>query len=170
MKRPLFAFLFLCITLALAGQATHRSGPPEPVGTWVRILSPWHQPDVVADIELSSWANASIIRFCSNGTFLMVDCVLYKNSKAVSIGQSDGLTTYKGEWSVQGEEIKVKYELTYAEIPMVGTDTRDGAKEALVTMKDGKLFFEGNWYEPNNGLLREDNSPDLSCAVPQKAK
>jgi hypothetical protein len=111
----------LLIVFACVGLSYTRAGAKEAgvVGTWVYVEG-WQatRPDVRPGGFTSP---ALVLRFCSNGRFMMLKCMLYRQGhESINIGPDDGLQIYRGTWSVARGGAVVSYHLSDAEIIFPG--------------------------------------------------
>jgi hypothetical protein len=85
---------------------------------------PWQSaPDWLIKESGPQWNAAGIVlRFCPDGRFRMATGVLYRGQGHVGVGSSDGLALYEGTWSVEKDEITVRYRLVDVEIRFSGIE------------------------------------------------
>jgi hypothetical protein len=109
-------FVLACSVLSCASV---RAGAASVSGTWVYVEK-WEatRADVVPGQYTS---HAIVLRFCPDGLFTMLKCMLYRQRhESTTIGADDGLEIYRGSWSSTAEGATVTYHLADAEITFTG--------------------------------------------------
>jgi len=140
---------------------------PSPVGLWV-----WHEawqsaPDEIVKEFGPQWnAPGALIRFCPDGKFRMAMGVLYRRTGSITLGSSDGLTIYDGEWHTSESGLQVRYHLTDAEIRFDGYE-RARAKQLAdqPTISGKKLLFT---YQQPQDDRRFRMSFEAASSLPDK--
>jgi hypothetical protein len=72
----------------------------------------------------------------------MATGVLYRDTDLASLGSSDGLMLYEGEWEMDGEAIKATYRLVDSEIAFTGMELAMRTKQVEhLRVAAGELLF-----------------------------
>jgi hypothetical protein len=89
------------------------------VGTWVYVEGWVARPPDVRPGGFTS--PALVLRFCPDGHFVMLKCMLYREGHAsINIGADDGLQIYRGTWSATPVGADVSYYLVDSEVTFTG--------------------------------------------------
>jgi hypothetical protein len=99
-----------------------RSQPfPDVTGgeVWIAKEINWEKvpPDVGPKLESGS---ATLLYFRKDGRFGLMQCRLNKGPEYLAVSLGDGQAVYEGTWELHGDEISVKYHLTYRTVLRVG--------------------------------------------------
>ena len=157
--------LLTCLLLAIAcsSEASHNAL----VGVWYKYEGEWQK---IADNDFELYCiPASVVVFFQNGKFIMLSCLLNRNTSGTAISHSDGLTTYRGAWFPEGDICKVRYRLTSSEIS-ASLKTRPATEEtATVRISSSGLVLGKDSYTRCSKAFVTDNQEILECSslVPQ---
>ena len=119
----------------------------DPSGTWLPLELHWRAAPRSVDRDLKS-AQAEILYFYKDGRFALVDCTLYKRRTGITVSKGDAQGVYAGTWHADGEDVKVKYRLTYRTIEIVGGPPQNRDFDAsLKLLNDQTLSFRGKVFQ-----------------------
>jgi hypothetical protein len=134
-------------------------------GTWLPVNLRWLSAPRTIDRDLKS-AQAEILYFYKDGRFALVACTLYKRRTGITVSQGDAQGVYAGTWRADGENIAVKYRLTYRTIEVVGRPPQKQDFEAPLKLSDKQeLTFRGKRFRRDRSVdasVEEDISPFLN--------
>jgi len=166
MQRRTSLVAALSVVLLLSCSAAERP-TPSPIGLWV-----WHEawqsaPDEIVKDSGPQWtATGALVRFCPDGTLRLAMGVLYRGGGSVTLGSSDGLTTYQGEWHSSEHGLEVQYHLTFAEIEFTGYE------QALARQLVDQPTIVGNELSLNHHWPRDNRAFRMSftaaSSLPEK--
>jgi hypothetical protein len=91
---------------------------------WLPSELKWQKP--LPDMDLET-AEATLLAFHNDGSFVMVRCLLNRTRKGLNISIGDGLSMFEGTWTMQrGSEIEVMYSLAERIPRVVNRPTEKG--------------------------------------------
>jgi hypothetical protein len=110
--------IVVTVVASLVVAGSRAAAPPEPTGLWWWHAK-WESPpaEVVKEIGPIWSAPGVLINFCPGGRLRIATGVFYRRRGPASLGVSDGLSLYEGQWSWTGEAITTTYRLVDSEIP-----------------------------------------------------
>jgi hypothetical protein len=138
-KLPVFVFLCLWTISPCLGQEvaiqqlwlSYETWPDKPTGE----DEPWTTPGIV-------------VAFCPDGQFRMASGLLYRAENGAGLGASDGIATFRGEWSGTLMDLTVSYALASAEIQPIGVNLSDLKRKTTkptVVSEEMLLFDYQRW-------------------------
>ena len=147
----------------------HTASSEKPIteGVWCLQHGDWYlvapeEPNIRA-------ADVALVRFCQNGTFTMIKCVITKEDKLVSISHYDGYSESEGTWRRKDQNLYVRFRETWADDDMVVP--ANGKREPLpgpwheevwTTCKDAITTANDKWVRIE-GIRKEDIDESLAC-------
>lgn len=110
-----------------------------------------------------SYGVATVLYFGPDGKFGMIDCVLNKEGRSLTVSAGDGINVYSGEWSEQNGLLTVSYRAVSKTVTAVGETLPGPIQTATVTLDVGgnqkakrramlRLNFKGSTYIPTAQL------------------
>jgi hypothetical protein len=157
------AFLVVLLLVTQIGDRFHDFLRTHQV--WVSQNISWQKAPSGYSRKLST-ATATVLYFGPGQKFGMLDCVLNKEGRSLTISHGDGLNVYTGEW-VNTDALLVKYRLVSVAVEPVGGEKLPGPWQTvnarLGAEHRGKakahsspqLIFNGRVFEPTAKLKND---------------
>lgn len=93
-------------------------------GFWLPEMLEWESPppDQIEGIEGTRFVYTSTFYFSTDGSFRMMNWLLYKSSlDSLNVGVGDGFSVFEGIWRrVSDKEVLIKFRVVYRSIEKVG--------------------------------------------------
>ncbi len=160
----LIAILIVCcFAISAISKEFGKVRPMEVVGLWWHINGDWESPPPEAGLK-ERFASATVLLFCPDGKFKMVDCEVIEKSGIVTISRGDGLNFYAGTWKRSYTEVAVKYRLAVATIwPTGHGHLREKWKKEKADLTIEGIEFQGNRYSKFCSINPQDFEQYFFC-------
>lgn len=117
-------------------------------GIWIPEVIDWQSVEI-PDINQTKKSSFHILDFEPSGVFFLFSSTQALDNDSIYFQSEPGIVICKGVWSVEKEDIKVEYRTVYQTLKI---DDDSKIQHKTLPFKDGKIFFEGTFYEQGNTL------------------
>jgi hypothetical protein len=134
------AVTILVASVRCLAQAGDVSGP------WIPLKLQWQAAPVSVERHLRS-AQTEVLYLAKDGRFAVIECTVYDRKGSLALSKGDPQGVYLGDWHRVGQEVAVKYQLSYRTIEITGGRGQEEQKQASLTFPNTRtLVFKGKVF------------------------
>jgi hypothetical protein len=157
-----YRMLLLCVIALLAGlpgigNAADASDPLDAktlAAIWWNLETSWG-PVGEKSLVVDHTASGRVACFCANGKLFMIDALLMKQRRHVSISIGDSGSSYKGTWKLDGKTGTITYRLVDAGHALIPIKVPGPEITESISMSGHRLIIGTKVFEKTTSLIPE---------------
>jgi hypothetical protein len=155
-----YRMLLLCVIALLSGlprigNAADASDPLDAktlAAIWWNLETPW-SPVGEKSLVVDHTASGRVACFCANGKLFMIDALLLKQGRHVSISIGDSGSSYKGTWKLEGKTGTITYCLVDAGHALIPIKVPGPEITESVSISEHRLRMGAEVFERTTSLI-----------------
>ncbi len=156
------SWALLVLTVLLAGPSGVGAAAGNLEGAWLSEGTKWESPPT--DTARGRFGYATVIYFGSDGTLLILECVVNRLHEHLGISHGDPQVVSLGTWRQKDDETVASFRLVERTVKLVG-EQLPGTLEQVKVRRDrgGILRVNGKVYRRERGL--DEDAAEITQAV-----